>query len=108
MTSASWLMVVDLDLDPAIEADWNEWYDDVHLPEIASCPGFLRGTRYIAPEADEDGRRRHLTIYELGGPDAMQTAELAERRGLGPFADRATARTRLYERHLTYEAGDRA
>lgn len=101
-------MVVDLDLDPAIEADWNEWYDEVHLPEIAGCHGFERGTRYIAPEPDEQGRRRHLTIYELAGPEAMQTAEFAERRGLGPFADRATARTRLYERHLTWAAGDGA
>jgi len=104
MSSPDWLMVVDLDLDPAIEADWNKWYDEVHLPEIVECPGFRSGTRYIAPDADAAGRRRHLTIYELGGPEAMQTAELAQARGLGPFADRATARTRLYERHLTYEA----
>ena len=101
MPLPEWVMIVDLDLDPACEEEWNRWYDEIHLPEILDCPGFVRGTRFIAPEDDSTGRRRHITIYELEGPQAFHSEEFAERRGLGEFSDRATARTRLYRRHLS-------
>ena len=103
MALSEWVMVVDVDLDPECESDWNEWYDNVHLQEIIACPGFVRATRYIAPEADENDRRRHLTIYELTDAQALASDEFEAVRGLGPFPDRATARTRLYRRHLVYE-----
>jgi len=98
------VMVVDIDLDPAVAEDWNRWYDEVHLEEITACPGFERATRYVSPEPDENGRLRHLTIYELSQPDAMDSPEFAAARGLGPFAEHATPRVRRYERHLDYEA----
>jgi hypothetical protein len=104
--TAKWLMVVDLDLQPEIEEEWNRWYDEIHQPEIVECPGFERATRYIAPDSDPDGRRRHLTIYELAGPEAMESEILAKRRGLGPFADQARSRVRVYEQHLVLEADD--
>lgn len=104
MVLPEYLMVVDVDLNPAVVDEWNEWYDTVHLQEITDCPGFERATRYVAPEPDENGRLRHLTIYELSRSDAMETPEFAAARGLGPFADDATPRTRLYRRHLVYEA----
>ena len=101
-----YLMVVDIDVDPSVVEAWDEWYDTVHLDEITRCPGFERATRYIAPEPDENGRARHLTIYELSRADALETPEFAAARGLGPFAEQATPRTRLFRRHLEFEAPD--
>ncbi len=41
------------------EADFNEWYNREHLPERVGVPGFLRGVRYRAVEAD----RGYFTWY---------------------------------------------
>lgn len=106
MALPEYVMVVEIELDPAVVDDWNEWYDTVHLEEITACPGFERATRYTAPEPDEAGRLHHLTIYELSRGDALETPEFAAARGLGPFADDATPRTRLYRRHLVYEGSN--
>ena len=27
------LLIVTVEIDPAVELDWNQWYDEVHLPE---------------------------------------------------------------------------
>lgn len=95
-----WIMAVDLDLEAACEEDFNAWYDQVHLPEIVECEGFVAGTRFISPHTDLRGRRRHLTLYELEGPHAFHSPEFSEARGLGQFASYAAARTRIYRRHL--------
>jgi hypothetical protein len=107
MAAPEWLMVVDLEVDRSILEDWNRWYDEVHLPEIVDCPGFVRGTRYIAPSSDRgaEDKERHLTIYELEGREAFESDTLQERRGLGEFGDRVSVRTRLYRRHVTVERG---
>ena len=42
------LLIVTAYIDPAVEADWNTWYDEVHLPDALACPGVLRGARYMA------------------------------------------------------------
>ena len=41
------------------EADFNEWYNREHLPERVGVPGFLKGVRYRAVEAD----RGYFTWY---------------------------------------------
>ena len=104
MFVAKWAMVVNVDIDPDIQADWDEWYDTVHLPEIVECPGFVRATRYRATDVDEKGRLQQVTFYELNRADAMQTPEFAAVRGVGPFPEQANAKARLVKRHITYEA----
>src|SRR5689334_16980919 len=42
------LLVVTVEIDPAVEAEWNRWYDTVHLPDALRCPGVLRGRRYVS------------------------------------------------------------
>jgi hypothetical protein len=107
MEPAEWLMVVDLEVNKTILEDWNQWYDAVHLPEIVGCPGFSRGTRYIAPMSDEgaEDRERHLTIYELDGPEAFESDTLRARRGLGDFGEHVKVKTRLYRRHTSVDSG---
>jgi hypothetical protein len=104
MASPEWLMVVDLEVDRSILADWNHWYDSVHLQEIVQCPGFRSGTRYIAPASDQgaEGKERHLTVYEIDGPGAFESEAFRTRRGLGDFGDHVTVKTRLYRIHTSY------
>jgi antibiotic biosynthesis monooxygenase (ABM) superfamily enzyme len=94
MPDASHLLVVTATVDPAVEKDWNDWYDNKHLPEISDCPGFLSGARYMA--ADEGGRRHYLAVYELADPNALKSAEFAARRGWGPFVGKVTYGSRCY------------
>ena len=42
------LLIVTAEVDAAIEAEWNRWYDTVHLPDALKCPGVLRGRRYVS------------------------------------------------------------
>src|SRR5262245_53909113 len=42
------LLIVTAEVDPAVEADWNRWYDTVHLPDALRCPGVRGGRRYVS------------------------------------------------------------
>lgn len=96
MALATDLLIVAASIDPSVEAEWNEWYNDIHLPEIADCPGFLSAQRYVAE--DGDGSRCYLSVYELSDGDALNTAEFGARRGWGPFAQQVTFKTLRYRR----------
>lgn len=96
MSFSPTILVVDVTVDPVVEAAWNQWYDTEHLPEIASCPGFRSGQRYCTQDAD--GTRRYLTIYELDGPEALESPAFRSRRGWGPFADKVRFRTQCFSR----------
>lgn len=54
-----------LSADPARTAEWDDWYDDVHLPDMMACGAFVGGTRWRRPEP-RPGTANHLTIYEIG------------------------------------------
>src|SRR5262249_32428729 len=42
------LLIVTAEVDAAVEAEWNRWYDTVHLPDALRCPGVQRGRRYVS------------------------------------------------------------
>jgi hypothetical protein len=63
-------------IPPAIEADWNRWYDDVHMAYRFDKPGFLAARRYVVTS----GTPRYLALYELESVDALVSpAYLAHR-----------------------------
>ncbi|MDP6707461.1 MAG: hypothetical protein QF893_14040 [Alphaproteobacteria bacterium] len=99
------LLIVTAEIDPAVEAEWNTWYDEVHLPEALACPGVLGGRRYLAAtdasltdhgERASDSARVYATVYELAGPEALETPEFQEMRGWYQFADHIRARTQVF------------
>jgi len=96
------LLIVTVEIDPSVEAEWNRWYDTVHLPDALRCPGVLRGRRYVtAGEISEttNGRtekttkRIYTTIYELDRPEATATPEFRAMRGWYRFAPYVRSRT---------------
>lgn len=98
------LLIVTAEVDAAVEADWNRWYDDVHLPDALACPGVLSGRRYISAgqiaESDRGQSRRtdarlYTTVYELASPEAVATKEFAAMRGWGRFAPHVRSQTRV-------------
>ena len=42
------VLIVTAEVDAAIEAEWNRWYDAVHLPDALRCTGVQRGRRYVS------------------------------------------------------------
>jgi hypothetical protein len=87
------LLVVDVTIDAAVEADWNEWYDRDHLPALRACPGFIGARRYVS---DTGGGRRYLTVYALEDPGAVDTPEFAAARGWYQFAGDVQATVRRF------------
>jgi hypothetical protein len=57
------LLVASMNVDPAAEAEFNEWYNAEHLPQLAAVPGVLAARRYGA--TDTGSERRYLALYHL-------------------------------------------
>jgi len=51
------------------EPDFNRWYNEEHLAERLSVPGFLSAARYEAVK----GGPKHLAVYELESADVMKS-----------------------------------
>lgn len=96
-STSEWLFTSEIVyLDPAVEAEWNKWFDEIHITGVLACPGFLSGTRYVSE--DEDGNRHYLSIYELESPEALQSEPLQHIKGMGPFTEHVRSSGRLYRR----------
>ncbi len=75
---AKWLLVVETNCaDAQHEAEFNEWYDKIHLPHVLETPGFVRATRYENTEPTE-GMGKFLAIYEIETNDLDQAMKALE------------------------------
>ncbi|HKP19150.1 MAG TPA: hypothetical protein VJT84_11770 [Gaiellaceae bacterium] len=82
-----------VDIDPQFDEEFNDWYDNVHVPELVACPGFLSGRRGVA--ADPSQSPRYVAIYELEDENALESQAVQGVRGWGPFSDRVRNYRRL-------------
>jgi hypothetical protein len=98
------LLIVTVEVDGAVEAEWNRWYDAVHLPDALKCPGVQRGRRYVssgeitessAGTTERTAKRIYTTIYELDSPAAITTTEFRAMRGWYQFAPHVRSRTQV-------------
>ncbi|MBI2855014.1 MAG: hypothetical protein HYX87_08890 [Chloroflexi bacterium] len=74
------LLAVTVDIDSAVEAEFNEWYNHKHLADLLKCPGWLGASRFEAVE----GAPRYLALYQLEDARARQTDEFLRARGFSP------------------------
>ena len=63
------LLMVWCDVPADKEPDFNRWYNEEHLAERMSVPGFLSAARY---EAVKNGPK-HLAVYELENAAVMES-----------------------------------
>jgi hypothetical protein len=68
--NANGLLLNAMNVEPATEAEFNEWYDNEHVPALAAVPGVLRARRFRATSAN----RRYVALYHLVSPDVQATA----------------------------------
>lgn len=71
MSEARAVLVVNVEIDPVDEDEFNRWYDEEHVPEKLATPGFLSARRFRVA----GGAPRYLVIYELADPDAALSPE---------------------------------
>jgi hypothetical protein len=53
------MLLTSMDIDAAVEADFNRWYDREHLKERVAIEGFVEARRYIAHAAGP----KYLSLY---------------------------------------------
>jgi hypothetical protein len=71
MKKSGGLLLVQVEVDPAVEDDLHHWYEDEHIAERLSVPGFLRVRRYRSVGED----RKFLALYDLKSPEVLNTPE---------------------------------
>jgi len=101
--AAGGLLVASMNVDPAAEHEFNEWYNTEHLPQLGAVPGVLCARRFVSPAADRE--RKYLALYHMTGPavsrsDAWTKAADTEwtRRMRPHFRDLLVLRCRRYQR----------
>lgn len=64
------------------DAEYNEWYNNTHIPEVCDIPGMVAGERFkVMPElCMNQPPRPYLAIYEIEADDAGSVLQELTRR----------------------------
>lgn len=65
---AGGLCISSMEVDPAIEDEFNEWYDEEHMPLMDAVPGMLAARRFRAIA----GLPRYVAVYHLESVDTYK------------------------------------
>lgn len=65
---AGGLLVNAMNVAPDMEADFNAWYDEEHIPALAAVPGCLLARRFVGGAAIPEGRK-YVALYHLESPE---------------------------------------
>jgi hypothetical protein len=65
---AGGLCISAMEVEPAIEYEFNEWYDEEHMPLMDALPGMLAARRFRATH----GSPRYVAVYHLESPDVYK------------------------------------
>ena len=72
----SGILLVYTDLgDLSLEAEFNNWYTNEHLPDLLKLPGFLDAARYQAVS----GGPKYLAAYEVESSDTIYSPAFTDR-----------------------------
>ena len=93
------ILVVMMDVDPKHEEEFNQWYNDEHLPERLEIPGYVSARRFKLEEGQ--GVLKYLCIWELADAGPLQSPEYeAQNARSSDLRDRAHAHIRQRMRGL--------
>ncbi len=76
------LMEIRVNVAPEKEREFNEWYNQVHVPELLAVPGFITGRRFMRVSGDEI---KYMALYELESVDVLKSEADRRARGWGAF-----------------------
>jgi hypothetical protein len=84
---------------PAMEEEFNAWYDEEHLAERLAIPGFRSVQRWVADVPR--GAGKYLATYELDSPAVLSSAAYLERfENPTPWSKRCLCKTVVLKRWL--------
>jgi len=86
-----------MDVPAAVDAEWNEWYNTIYVPNYEKVPGVIRGRRYRATT----GSPTYLTFYEFENPKVSETPAWNAQRHAVP----ASTKMREHMRHAQGSPG---
>jgi hypothetical protein len=89
------LLLVSANAADGQDAEFHQWYDEEHMPEVLQVPGFVRAQRFVAvpSTAGQLPPHNYLAVYEIETEDlpgalaSLSTA--AAGMHLSPAFDRA-------------------
>ncbi|HLY82785.1 MAG TPA: hypothetical protein VKQ71_07360 [Acidimicrobiales bacterium] len=75
-------------VDPSRDDEFNQWYDNVHVPDVKKVPGIVGARRFktLGPGATH----RYVAIYEIDADDVggvMEAMGKASANGELPLSD---------------------
>ena len=97
--SATALLFVQADVEAGHEAEWNRWYNEKHVPDLLSRPGFLGGRRFerVAEGVGVAGPLpRYLAAYDLADAAALNTDEYRAIRQPPIYTEQDRSMLRLF------------
>lgn len=75
------------------EAEFNTWYDQVHIPAVLKIPGFVAAQRYgVVQRRPEETTRdyRYMVVYEIDAEDVEGAIAELRRRVAAGIVDSGT------------------
>jgi hypothetical protein len=91
------LQIGRMDVPAHVDAEWNQWYSTIYVPNYETVPGVIRGRRYRAVV----GAPQYLTFYEFEHPKVSETPAWHAQRDAVP----ASIRMREHMRHAPGSPG---
>jgi hypothetical protein len=68
--------------DPAKKKEFNDWYDNMHMPDMLKTPGLLKGSRWMSADKKENEVRKYLSVYELETDNLDEFNALMRKQGM--------------------------
>ena len=90
------LLVNAMNIDPAHEDEFDDWYNTEHIPALSKVAGTICARRY----KDLTGSHRHVALYHLESPEVTMTNAWKEAAGT-PWSARLRPHFRDHLRILT-------
>ena len=91
------LQIGRMDVPAEVDAEFNEWYNTIYVPNYEKVAGVIRGRRFRAVE----GTPTYLTLYEFEHPRVSESAAWMAQRDAVP----ASTRMRSFMRHAPGSPG---
>ena len=76
------LQIGRMDVPASVDAEWNQWYSTIYVPNYEKVPGVIRGRRYRAVE----GKPTYMTFYEFEHPKVSETDAWNAQRDAVPIS----------------------
>lgn len=101
------LIVLTNPATPDVDAAYNDWYTNIHVPDVLAVPGYMSAIRYKAFPSWQPIPQQYLTIYDLEVDDAAHIQRISDehmrrisagemRRSPEGAMDRGTMRAMYY------------